>query len=314
MILNLIKHLRDMKSEKQILTQILNLLIKSCHKIGHHIRHCNPSDMAQLIGDDNTSGDHIKLLDKLSQNFLFETLVQDPHIYGIISEEHDTIFRTPHDNGDYIVAFDPLDGSSNIEFNITTGTIFGIYKLDENKKIKSGHDIVLSGYCLYGGITQFVHTDVITGNVKMLRLTEEDIEPHTIEENIRMPQKGKYYSVNQAYMKRWFQPQIQNAVFDLGDKGYSLRYVGSMVADAHRVLMKGGIFMYPSDSKNINGKIRLLYEAYPFAHLIECAGGMCTDFNKNILDIETPEDIHSATPILLGSITEIKYIMKLIND
>lgn len=296
---------------EQTLTRILNLLIKSCHKISHHIRHCNPADMAQLVGDDNTSGDHIKLLDKLSQNFLFETLVQDPHIYGIISEEHDTIYKTPYDDGEYIVAFDPLDGSSNIEFNITTGTIFGVYKLDENKKINSGRDIVLSGYCLYGGITQFVHTDVTTKNVKMLTLTEEDIEPHLTDENIRIPDKGKYYSVNQAYMERWFQPEIKEAVFKLGNEGYSLRYVGSMVADAHRVLMKGGIFMYPADSKNVTGKIRLLYEAYPFAHLIQCAGGMCTDFNKNILDVKAPENIHAATPILLGSNTEVNDIMSL---
>ena len=287
---------------------ILHLLIKSCQKISHHIRHCNPTDMAQLIGDDNHSGDHIKLLDKLSQNFLFETLVTNKDIYGIISEEHETIFRTPHDDGQYIVAFDPLDGSSNIEFNITTGTIFGVYRLDENKKIKNGRSIVMSGYCLYGGITEFVHTDFHTGNIKMLKLTEEDIEPHVMEENIKMPIKGKYYSVNQAYMGRW-QPFIRNTVYNLGNRGYSLRYVGSMVADAHRVLMKGGLFMYPADTINTKGKIRLLYEAYPFAHLLEKAGGMCTNFEKNILDVEVPEDIHEPTPILLGSIMEVREIM-----
>lgn len=287
---------------------ILQLLIKSCQKISHHIRHCNPADMTQLIGDDNHSGDNIKLLDKLSQNFLFETLITNKNIYGIISEEHETIFKTPNLDGQYIVAFDPLDGSSNIEFNITTGTIFGVYKLDENKKIKSGRDIVLSGYCLYGGITQFVYTDIITGNVRMVRLTEEDIEPHIIEENIKIPNKGKYYSINQAYMNRWLS-YIRESVLELGDKGYSLRYVGSMVADAHRVLIKGGLFMYPADTNNVKGKIRLMYEAYPFAYLLENAGGMCTNFDKPILDIEVPDDIHEATPILLGSNTEVKDIM-----
>jgi len=119
-------------------------------------------------------------------------LQENQEIYGIISEEHDDIYKTKYTSGKYIVAFDPLDGSSNIEFNITTGTIFAIYKLDKNKKITSGRDIVVAGYCLYGAMTQFVHTDTETNQIMMFRLNEENQKAHRIEDNIIMPHKGKY--------------------------------------------------------------------------------------------------------------------------
>lgn len=292
------------------MNKILESIKEACHKISNHIRHCNPIDMAKLVGNDNLSGDHVKLLDTLSQNILFASLKKCENIYGIISEEHPDIYRTGHDEGDYIVAFDPLDGSSNIEFNITTGTIFGVYKVDDDKKIKSGRDIVLSGYCLYGGITEFVHTTIDgSDKVMMMRLSEIDNPPYMINDNIKIPTKGIYYSVNQAYMNRWINKGIIKSIIELSDAGYSQRYVGSMVADSHRVIMKGGVFMYPADEKNKKGKIRLLYEAYPFAFLLEKVGGLCTNFEKNILDVEAPENIHEPTPILLGSKEEVNRIM-----
>jgi fructose-1,6-bisphosphatase I len=291
------------------LNHILDLIREACHKISNHIRHCNPVDMAKLVGNDNISGDHVKLLDTLSQSFLFESLLTHPDIYGIISEEYPDIYKTEYPDGSYIVAFDPLDGSSNIEFNITTGTIFGVYKLNDDKKIMSGRDIVLSGYCLYGGITEFVHTSLDDDKVKMMRLSEIENPPYPIYDNIIMPISGMYYSVNQAYMNHWLKKGIREGVLELGDMGYSQRYVGSMVADSHRVIMKGGLFMYPSDTKNKKGKIRLYYEAYPFAYLVERAGGICTNFEKNILDVEAPENIHEATPIILGSREEVDRIM-----
>lgn len=302
-----------MSNTGKTINEITELLKESCQKISHHIRHCNPTDLSKLVGDDNISGDHIKMLDKLSQTFLFESLIQHKEVYGIISEEHDSIYLTKHTTGKYIVAFDPLDGSSNIEFNITTGTIFGIYKIDENKKIKKGRDILLAGYCLYGGMTQFVHTDIDNDNkITMYRLNEENQKPHVIEENIIMPSHGKYYSVNQANMNKWLQPNLKNGLSILSREGYSLRYVGSMVADAHRVLMRGGLFMYPCDTNNHRGKIRFYYEAYPFAFLIEQAGGICTDFYHNILDIPTPDNIHACTPIILGTKKEVTLIQDLL--
>jgi fructose-1,6-bisphosphatase I len=298
----------DIKDTHNI-NDIVELIQKACQRISHYIRHCNPTDMAKLIGNDNISGDSIKILDKLSQTFLFEALVNHTQIYGLISEEHDTIYKTKHSNGNYIVAFDPLDGSSNIEFNITTGTIFAIYQLDENKQINSGRNIVSSGYCLYGGITQFVRTDIETDSVVMYRLNENNQTSHQIENGITMPNKGKYYSVNMANMNKWLRSDTKDKLMVFNNEGYSLRYVGSMVADAHRVLMRGGLFMYPGDIKNKTGKIRFYYEAYPFAFLIEKAGGICTDFHHNILDIVAPYDIHASTPIVLGSKYEMNKII-----
>ena len=299
---------------KMKMNKILESIKEACHKISNHIRHCNPIDMATLVGNDNLSGDHVKLLDTLSQSFLFGSLTGCTDIYGIISEEHPDIYLTGHNDGSYIVAFDPLDGSSNIEFNITTGTIFGVYKIGKDKKIKNGRDIVLAGYCLYGGITEFVHTAIDgSDRVMMMRLSQIDNPSYMINNNIKIPDKGMYYSVNQAYMNKWFNKGIIKSIMELSDEGYSQRYVGSMVADSHRVIMKGGVFMYPADVNNPKGKIRLLYEAYPFAFLLEKVGGMCTNFEKNILDVETPDNIHEPTPILLGSKEEVIRITSHVN-
>lgn len=301
-----------MNNQQDTISQFLDLLIEACHQISQHIRHCDPSDMAKLVGNDNLSGDHIKLLDQLSQKYLFDTLSSHPEIYGIISEEHPDVYKT-NNNGNYIIAFDPLDGSSNIEFNITTGTIFGVYKLNNDKQIDSGRNIVLAGYCLYGGITEFVHTTP-EQKVKMIRLSEHQNKPYLINNDIKMPDKGGYYSVNQSYMNKWLNPYLKDCIFDLCQNNYSLRYVGSMVADAHRVIMKGGVFMYPGDTNNKGGKIRLLYEAYPFAYLLECVGGLCTNFEIPILDVKVPDNIHEPTPILLGSHVEVNEIMKKITQ
>jgi fructose-1,6-bisphosphatase I len=303
----------DIETKKTV-NKIVNLIRDACQKVSHHIRHSNPTDLSKLVGDDNISGDHIKLLDQLSQNYLFDYLRKCPDIYGIISEEHDDIYKTNHPEGKFFVAFDPLDGSSNIEFNITTGTIFAIYKLNDKKQIDSGRNIVSSGYCLYGGVTEFVYTDIIDNDcIKMFRLNDENKVPQLIEDNIVMPSSGKYYSINQAYQHLWFQSDITTGLNILSSKGYSLRYVGSMVADCHRVILKGGLFMYPCDKKNHRGKIRLYYEAYPFAFLAEKAGGMATDFYINILDISAPSNIHATTPIIIGSKTEVILIMDLIS-
>lgn len=296
------------------LNDIINTIKQCCKEISKTIHDSKTTSLSEQIGSNNASGDQVKHLDLLSHNILFNTLAKNKHVYGIISEEHDGIYETSNNDNDsdgsYIVAFDPLDGSSNIQFNVTIGTIFGIYKLNESKQIESGNSIVASGYCLYGFKTEFIYTNPNTKCVESLQLVNNTFE--LINNNIKIPTKGKYYSINHANAHKWQPAKLNDAVSHFSHSGYSLRYVGSMVADAHRVLLNGGLFMYPADTKNKNGKIRLLYEAYPFAYLINVAGGKSSNFEKSILDIKMPTNIHQETPIILGTIDEVSQILSMV--
>lgn len=299
------------ETESSKIKTITDIICLCCREISKKMRHCNPTEMAKFTGIDNISGDHIKYLDDYAQNLLVEKLSESAHVYGIISEEHGAMYKT-NESGDYIVAFDPIDGSSNIEFNITTGTIYGVYKVGEDKQIKSGKDIVASGYGLYGSATEFVYTDLEDDRVKMIRTNEENNEIHIVVDDIIIPEKGQYYSVNHANSERWLNPGIKKALGELADNKYSLRYVGSMVADIHRVVMNGGVFLYPGDTKNKTGKIRYYYEAYPLALIIEKIGGKTSNFQKSILDLEVPKGIHDSLPVLMGSKYEVDLIMSYI--
>ena len=290
------------------LNAIITVIKNACIQIKKAINNSHSSMLSKQTGINNSSGDETKELDNLTHNILIRFLSNNKNVYGIISEEDSYIHKTKHSSGSYIVAFDPLDGSSNIEFNITIGTIFAIYKLNDKKQITSGNSIVCSGYCLYGFKTEFIYTNPKTNCVEMLQLIDDKFI--TIKNNILIPNdKGKYYSVNHANSDSWQPKQLKGIIFNLAKSGYSQRYVGSMVADAHRVLLNGGLFLYPGDSKNKNGKIRLLYEAWPFAFLIKMAGGMTSNFEKNILDITMPDNIHQATPILIGNTNTVQYIL-----
>ena len=157
-----------------VLNNIIDTIKTACIQIKHTINNANTSLLAEQIGSNNPSGDQTKKLDQLSHNILLDALLKNEAVYGIISEEHDHIHKTPHSDASYIVAFDPLDGSSNIEYNITIGTIFAIYALDENKQITSGNSIVAAGYCLYGFKTEFVYTNPNTDCVEMLQLINNE--------------------------------------------------------------------------------------------------------------------------------------------
>lgn len=261
---------------------------------------------ANEINGKNSSGDDVKKLDKITGN-IFGSIIKHecPIVYGIISEEHDEIYKTGNDDGQYIIAFDPLDGSSNIEYNVTIGTIFAVYKVDDSKKIKSGNDIVMAGYCLYSSRTQFVYG--YQGEIMMKQLSTSSDVFYTMDaKKIELPPTGIYYSVNQSNQNKWLMSgSLKNYISELSDKGYSLRYVGSLVADFHRLLLSGGVFMYPADDQKPTGKIRLYYEAYPVAFLTKIAGGYTTNFKTPILDIEAPDNIHQTVPIMIAGQTEM---------
>ena len=296
------------------LNNIIEDIKASCIEIKNAINNTNCSSLAQQTGFNNSSGDNTKYLDQLSHNILLDALSKNESVYGIISEEHNHIHKTTNTDASYIVAFDPLDGSSNIEFNVTIGTIFAIYAVDENKQIKSGNNIVASGYCLYGFNTEFIYTNPNTDCVEMLQLIGNQFVLAKNKISLENIKKGKYYSINYGNAFKWYPHQMYNVITHLNNSGYSQRYVGSMVADAHRVLLNGGLFMYPADSKNKTGKIRLLYEAYPFAFLIEKAGGQAiADYNtRSILNIKMPNNIHQTTPLILGTTSEVDIVFELL--
>ena len=212
--------------------------------------------------------------------------------------------------GHYVVAFDPLDGSSNIDANVSIGTIFAIYRKPSGEKEKAtvndillpGNKLVASGYCMYGSATILVIT---TGNgVNGFTLDPSTGEFVLSHPNIKTPNKKNIYSINEGYSKYWYDP-VRKYVEKIKDPQdsksiYSARYVGSMVADVHRTILYGGIFLYPADTRSKEGKLRLLYEANPMAMIVEQAGGVATTGEQRILDI-IPTDIHQRVPIILGS-------------
>jgi fructose-1,6-bisphosphatase I len=230
------------------------------------------------------------------------------------SEEEKDIIPIPdqHEKGNYVLLFDPLDGSSNIDYNVSVGTIFSIFRRKTTSGpgtledvLQKGTEIVAAGYMVYGSSTMFVYT---TGKgVNGFTLDPSIGEFLLSHPNVRLPDKPKYYSVNQGYFKYWTEGVRRYIRWlqgeDGGEQSLSLRYIGSMVADVHRTLFGGGVFCYPADSrdpKKPHGKLRLLYEAVPMSYLMEQAGGYASTGTMPILDVE-PTELHQRTPVFMGN-------------
>ncbi len=288
--------------------------IESATKIiASHVRMAGLADILGQAGKTNIQGEEVQKLDELSNEILIKHLSDSGQFYALASEELDEPIYPPQGvDANYVIAFDPLDGSSNIDVNVSIGTIFSIHrrvKGTEEDFLQEGYKQVAAGYVIYGSSTMFVLT---TGNgvngftldpsVGMFLLSHPDM---------KIPEKGKIYSINEANAKKWTEPKIIDYIETLKDEGYTTRYIGSMVADVHRTLIKGGIFGYPADRKNTSGKLRLLYEASPMAFIIEQAGGKATDGKTDILSIK-PTDIHQRTPVFLGSKKEISQLLEFI--
>jgi fructose-1,6-bisphosphatase I len=216
----------------------------------------------------------------------------------------------------YLVVFDPLDGSSNIEVNISIGTIFGVLRRTDvhadvapAEFLKPGRELLAAGYVLYGSSTMLIITTGHAGGVHGFTYDPTVGEFFLSHENIRTPEKGSSYSINEGNTARWTDPVRRwNAWIKEENKAdgrpYGSRYVGTLVADAHRTLIKGGIFAYPADTKNKTGKLRLLYEANPFAFIFEAAGGRASTGTDRILDI-VPTELHQRVPLVLGSARDV---------
>ena len=218
-------------------------------------------------------------------------------------EEEDVVLTRSYETSDYIILFDPLDGSSNIDVNVSIGTIFSIYRKSNrnlspiDQCLQSGRHQLMAGYVLYGPATTLVYT---TGQgVHEFTFDPSIGEFFVSQENITIPKKSKYYSINDSLYHKCT-PEIQEFIEKLKSDGFSARYVGSLVADFHRNLLKGGIYLYPGTSTSPNGKLRLIYEANPLAFIAEVAGGGASTGESTILDLN-PIELHQRVPLIIGS-------------
>lgn len=291
-------------------------------------REVNKAGLADILGAaniNNASGEDVQKLDMFSHHEFVSALKNSGECCGIVSEESEDIItfdETRFHNAKYVVCTDPLDGSSNIDVNVSIGTIFAIYKRVSTGKhctiqdfFQKGTELVAAGYVIYGSSTMLVYS---TGNgVNGFTLDPSIGEYCLSHPNITIPKKGKIYSINESYTHR-FETGIKDyiAFCKEEDKAtkrpYSSRYIGSMVADLHRNMIKGGIFIYPAMTTHPNGKLRLLFECNPMAFIIENAGGKATSGKERILEIQ-PTALHQRTPIIIGSSDMVDEMLTFIN-
>lgn len=300
---------------------LLNTLATSFKLITSAVQRAGVAKLYGLAGEVNSTGDDQKKLDVMSNDMMINALVHSGVCSVLVSEENEEPIIVPQDKrGKFCVAFDPLDGSSNIDCNVSVGTIFSVYEKKEGSDgtvedlLRSGAECLCAGYCVYSSAVELVFT-----------FRGQDVHGFCLDATIgefvhtrpkmQFPQDGgkKIYSANEGNSMHWDKP-IQDAVaeFKTGKKPYTARYVGSMVADIHRTLLYGGIYLYPADNKSPNGKLRCLYEGIPMAMIIEQANGIAsTGMFKGkigrVLEL-VPDDIHCKCPIIMGGKRDIQVV------
>jgi fructose-1,6-bisphosphatase I len=294
---------------------ILSALSLSAKVISSKIRRARLNDVLGEAGADNVQGEHQQKLDVIANDTLLRCLGSRKGVTIVASEENDepiVIRDNASSEGGYCVLFDPLDGSSNLDVCGGVGTIFGILKHDkpaataEEAMLQPGANQVAAGYILYGTSTVFV---VTTGRGVSMFVLDPSIGAFLrVAENVRIPAKGKTYSLNEGN-RRSFPEGYQRYLDWAQSSGYSSRYAGAMVADVHRTLIQGGVFLYPPTAKAPNGKLRLMYEANPMAMLVEQAGGKAFAGKERILDVQ-PKALHQRTSVVLGSPDEVDNVLR----
>jgi fructose-1,6-bisphosphatase I len=295
------------------LSNILADLALAAKLIQREVAKAGLVDILGKAGRENVQGEEVEKLDEFAQAVIYNSMDHSGNLCCMVSEEEEGIIPIPEEfpMGDYVLVYDPLDGSSNIDVNVSIGTIFSIYRKISSGKggtledcLQSGRALVAGGYVLYGSSTMLVYSSG-TG-VHGFTLDPSIGEFVLSHRDIRLPEPPQpYYSVNEAYYQRFSpgQHRMVDCLKGMGEKEmepFRSRYIGSLVADFHRTLLKGGIFMYPRDSMSPQGKLRLLYEATPMALICEQAGGRATDGERDILDI-LPTRLHQRTPLYVGS-------------
>lgn len=300
-------------------TSLLNQVSLAAKLITSKVRRAGLANILGYTGEQNVQGEEVQKLDEIANETLIQALGRRGHCAAIASEEMEEIKVLSEDpRARYVVVFDPLDGSSNIDVNISIGTIFGVLRRPDGSGVATekdfllpGKELLAAGYVLYGSSTMVVITTGQKGGVHGFTYDPTVGEFFLSHENIKIPEKGKTYSINEGNHALWTEPVKRwNQWIKEEDKPsgrpYGGRYVGSLVADAHRTLLKGGIFAYPADRKSPGGKLRLLYEANPFAFVFEAAGGRATTGTDRILDI-VPTQLHQRVPLVLGSPRDVAH-------
>ncbi len=265
-----------------------------------------------MAGKENIHGDQVKKLDVFADEKIYQAMDHSGYLCVMASEENEDVLQIPekYPRGKYVLLYDPLDGSSNIDVNVNIGSIFSIYRRITPKGqgtledcLQPGYKQIGAGYALYGSSTMLVYT---TGDGVHGFTFDPSIGEFLLShENIKIPKRGKIYSVNEGNYRYWhdgvkkYVKYLQEEDKSTG-RPYSGRYIGSMIADIHRTLLYGGVFMYPGDTKHPDGKLRLMYECNPVAFIIEQAGGKASDGHKRMLDIQ-PKSLHQRIPMFAGS-------------
>ncbi len=301
---------------------LLEVVARACKGISHAV---NKGALGGVLGSaesENVQGEVQKKLDIIANEVLLEANEWGGHLAAMASEEMDSIYLVPnrYPQGEYLLLFDPLDGSSNIDVNVSIGTIFSVLKKPEGSQgvteqdfLQPGKQQVAAGYCVYGPQTTLVLT--VGDGVAMFTLDREQGSFVLTQENVQVPADTKEFAINMSNMRHWADPVrkyidecLQGKEGPRG-KDFNMRWIASMVADVHRILTRGGVFMYPWDKREPHkpGKLRLMYEANPMSWLIEQAGGAATNGHTRILDLQ-PGQLHERVSVVLGSRNEVERI------
>lgn len=302
---------------------IMEQLAIASQVVRAHVRKAGLVDILGFTGKLNIFEEKVQRLDEFSNQVFMEAIKTSGRFCAMASEEMEEAILISN-GGEYVINFDPLDGSSNIDVNLSIGTIFSVYKRISRGKtatlddlLQPGYNQIAAGYIIYGASTMFAYT---TGYGVYGFTFDPAVSTYLLcHDPITIPEKGKIYSVNEANYKLWTEEGLKKYVEWLKDtdketkRPYSLRYVGAMVADVHRTLLKGGVFMYPADKKNPNGKLRLLYEVNPMAFITEQAGGIASTGQQRVLDV-VPQTLHQRVPVILGSPYDVKKAIEFVEQ
>jgi fructose-1,6-bisphosphatase I len=304
---------------------LIEVVARACKEISHAVSKGALGGVLGSMGTENVQGEVQKKLDVLSNDILLEANEWGGHLAGMASEEMDNAYQIPgqYPKGAYLLVFDPLDGSSNIDVNVSVGTIFSVLRcpegfesngeLGEAAFLQPGTEQVAAGYAIYGPQTMLVLT--LGNGVKGFTLDREVGSFELTHDNMQVPASTAEFAINMSNQRHWEAP-VKRYVDELlaGKEGplgknYNMRWIASMVADVHRILTRGGIFMYPRDAREPGkpGKLRLMYEANPMSMIIEQAGGASTNGTQRILDIQ-PESLHQRVAVFLGSKEEVERV------
>jgi len=319
----IIEEQRNISGSTGDFTGLLNDVVSACKQIAHDVNKGALIGVLGSAGSENIQGETQKKLDIITNDVMVDHLNWTGHLAAMASEEIEEIIQIPDNmpKGRYLIAFDPLDGSSNIDINLSVGTIFSILRCPENVTkpteadfMQKGTEQICAGFCVYGPTTMMIIT---TGNgVNGFTLDRDVGEFILTHPNMTIPEDTAEFAINMSNQRFW-EPPIQRYIdecikgVDGGrEKNFNMRWVASMVAEVYRVLTRGGIFMYPIDNKpsTQGGKLRLMYEASPMSFIVEQAGGVSSTGRERIMDIK-PEGIHQRVPVILGSKNEVERVI-----